>query len=39
MYNFTLPSSSALDGGWVVNAKPGRFIPWKDPVPIVWEAG
>ena len=36
MYSCTLPSTSALDGGWVVKATPrhGRFTPGKDPVPI-----
>ena len=24
--------------GWVVNATPGRFTPWTDPVPIVEKA-
>ena len=35
MYSSTLPSTSALDrGGWSTPS-PGRFIPGKDPVPIV----
>jgi hypothetical protein len=33
MYTYTLPSTSALDGGgW--SSRPGRFTPRKDPVPI-----
>ena len=40
MYSSTLPSTSALDGGWVVNATPRQlYHPGKDPVPIVQEAG
>ena len=35
MYSSTLPSTSALDGGWVVNATPRPLYPGKDPVPIV----
>ena len=39
MYSSTLPSTSALDeGGWSTK-RPGRFTPWRDPVPIVQEAG
>ena len=36
--SFTLPSTSAPDGGWST-PRPGRFTPGKDPVPIVWETG
>ena len=39
MYSFTLPSTSALDGGGWSTPRPGRFTPGKDPVPIVQEAG
>ena len=40
MYNSTLPSTSTLDGRWVVNATPRPlYPPGKDPVPIVQEAG
>ena len=35
MYNSTLPSTSALDGGGWSPPRPGRFTPEKDPVPIV----
>ena len=35
MYSSTLPSTSALDGGWWSAPRPGRFTPRKDPVPIV----
>ena len=38
MKNQTLPSTSALDGGWST-PRPGRFTPGKDPIPIVQEAG
>ena len=38
MYSSNLPSTSALDGGGST-ARPGRFTPGKDPVPIVQEAG
>jgi hypothetical protein len=39
MYSSAFPSTSALDGvGWST-PHPGRFIPGKDPVPIVQEAG
>jgi hypothetical protein len=32
MYSSTLPSTSTLGGGWVVNAHAsGRFTPGKDP--------
>ena len=35
IYNCTLPSTSALDGGWRSTPRPGRFIPGKDPVPML----
>ena len=35
MYNSTLPSTSALNGGGQSTPRPGRFTPGKDPVPIV----
>ena len=36
----TLSLTSALDGGWVVNATPQPFYPReRDPIPIVQEAG
>ena len=36
MYSSTLPSTSALDGVWVVNATPGPlYLSVKDPVLIV----
>jgi len=35
----TLSLTSALDGDRRFTALPGYFIPWKDPVPIVTEAG
>ena len=35
MYSSTLPSTSALDEGWVVNATSGRFTLVKDSVPIL----
>ena len=38
MYSYTLPSTSALDGGGWSTPRPGRFTPGKDPVPIVYEA-
>ena len=41
MYSYTLPSTSALDGGggWST-PRPGRFTPGeRDPVPVVQEAG
>ena len=39
MYSSTLTSTSALDvDGWST-PHPGRFTPWKDPVPVVQEAG
>jgi len=35
-YSSTLSLTSALDGGWVVNATPRPFFtPGEDPVPIV----
>jgi hypothetical protein len=39
LYSSTLPSTSALDGGGWSAPRPGRFTLWKDPVPIVQEAG
>jgi hypothetical protein len=36
LYSF---STSALGGGGWSAPRPGRFTPWKDPVPIVLEAG
>ena len=39
MHSSTLPSTSALDGGWWSTPRPGRFTPGKDPVPIVQEVG
>ena len=39
MYSYTLPSTSALDGGGRSTPLLGRFTPGKDPVPIVQEAG
>ena len=39
-YSSTLPSTSALDGGWVVNATPRPLYPReRETVPIVKEAG
>ena len=38
-YSFTLPSTSALDGGGLSTPRPGRFTPGKDPVPCVQEPG
>ena len=39
MYRSTLPSTSALDvGGWSTPHS-GRFIPRKDPITLVQEAG
>ena len=35
----TLSLTSALDGDGRFTARPGYFIPWKDPVPIVSETG
>ena len=38
-YSSTLSLTSALDeGGWST-PRPARFTPWKDQVPIVYEAG
>jgi hypothetical protein len=39
LYNATLSSTSALDGGGWSTPLSGRFTLGKDPVPIVWEAG
>jgi hypothetical protein len=39
MYSSTVHSASALDGGGWSTSRSGRFIPLKDPVPIVQEAG
>jgi len=39
MYSSTVPSTSALDGGWWSTPRPRRFTPGKDQVPIVLEAG
>ena len=39
MYSSTLPFTSALDGGGWSTRRLGHFTPWKDPVPIVQEAG
>jgi hypothetical protein len=30
MYSSTLPSTSALEGGWVSTPRPGRFTPGKE---------
>jgi len=35
MYSSTLPSTSALDGGWWSMPHPSRFTPGKDLVTIV----
>ena len=35
MCNYTLSLTSALDGGGWSTPHPGRFIPRKEPVPIV----
>jgi len=35
MYSYTLPSTSALDGGGWSTPHPGRFTSRKNPVPIV----
>ena len=38
IYSSTLPSTSPLDGGWMINANaPAALPPRKDPVPIVQE--
>ena len=34
-YSSTLSLTSTLDGGGWSTPRPGRFTPWKDPVPIV----
>jgi hypothetical protein len=39
MYNSTLPSTSALDGGEWSTPRSGCFTPGKDPVPIAQKAG
>ena len=39
MYGSTLSLISALDGGGWSTPRPGRFTPWKDPVPTVQEDG
>ena len=31
--------TTALEGGEGSASRPGRFTPWKEPVPIVQEAG
>jgi len=36
MYSYTFPSTSALDGGGWSKPRAGRFISWKDSVPIVY---
>ena len=38
-YSLTLSLTSALYIGGLSTLRPGRFIPGKDPVPIVEEAG
>ena len=38
-YSSTLSSTTALDGGGWSAARPDRFTPRNDPVPIVQEAG
>jgi len=38
-YDTTLSFTSATDVGRWLTPRPGRFIPGKDPVPIVQEAG
>jgi hypothetical protein len=38
-YSSTLSLTSAIDGDGWSTPRPGRFIPGKDPVPIVQEAG
>ena len=37
--SYTLSLASALDGNGWSTPRPVRFTPWKDPVPIVQEAG
>jgi hypothetical protein len=39
MFRSTLPFTSALDGGGWSTPRLGPFIPGKDPVPTVQEAG
>jgi len=39
MHSSTLPSTSALDGYWLLTPRPGRFTPGKETVPIAQEAG
>ena len=39
MYSYTLPATSALDGGGWSTPRPCRFTPGKDSVPIIQEAG
>jgi hypothetical protein len=39
MYSYTIPSTLALDEGRWSKPRPGRSIPGKEPVFIVWEAG
>ena len=39
MYSFTLPLTSALDGGRWSRPRPSRFTPGRDTVPTVQEAG
>jgi hypothetical protein len=39
MYGFTLPLTSALDGGGCLKPYPGRFTPGNDPVLLVLEVG
>jgi hypothetical protein len=38
MYSCALSLASALDGGGKSMPHPSHFTPWKDPVPIAWEA-
>jgi hypothetical protein len=38
-YSSTFSLIPALDGGGWSTPRPGRFIPWNYPVPIVQEAG
>jgi len=38
-YSSTISLTSALDESRWSTSRPGRFTPWKDPVPIVQEAG
>jgi len=39
MYSSALPSTSGLDAGGWSTPRPGRFTHWRDPTPIVKEAG